>query len=472
MLCCDGYTEVSERVVITVGEGEVVGFTAAVAVGDGPFITLETLTVDFTGATDDLDWIGLYNVGDVPGGIGSHDWSYHGSVSDSGSAEVTPRAAGEYFIVMLCCDGYTEVSERVVITVAENPNPPAVVYTATVALAGTTSCVDDDATAVATAASLGVTVTDCAHLVATAAPCDDATYGETVRTVCALTCNQCTYFAGTALTVDFTGATDALDWVGLYLAGQTPGDEGSHDWSYHGAVASDAGSVEVTPRDAGEYYVVMLCCDGYTEVSPRTTVTIVEDPNAAPVGFTATVSVSGDGPYNTGVGLVIAFTGATDSADWIGLYNVGDVPGDQSAHAWTYHESVSDSGAVVVTPGAAGDYYVVMLCCDGYTEVTERATVTVTDAAVVATDYPINWIITDYTTTSYTATVGDTVTFSWSGGHNVFLHPTGTCDDAGATEVSSSSPVIYTFTEAGSFTFACDVGSHCENGQILTFTVV
>jgi plastocyanin len=94
------------------------------------------------------------------------------------------------------------------------------------------------------------------------------------------------------------------------------------------------------------------------------------------------------------------------------------------------------------------------------------------DAAVVATDYPINWIITDYTATSYTASVGDTVTFSWDGGHNVFLHPTGTCDDAGATEVSSSSPVIYTFTEAGSFTFACDVGEHCENGQILTFTVV
>ena len=45
-------------------------------------------------------------------------------------------------------------------------------------------------------------------------------------------------------------------------------------------------------------------------------------------------------------------------------------------------------------------------------------------------------------------------------------------DDAGATEVSSSSPAIYTFTEAGSFTFACDVGEHCESGQILTFTVV
>jgi plastocyanin len=226
--------------------------------------------------------------------------------------------------------------------------------------------------------------------------------------------------------------------------------------------------VSVTPREAGEYYVVMLCCDGYTEVSERVVITIGE---GEVVGFTATVAV-GDRPFNTGVALVIEFTGATDDADWIGLYNVGDVPGDDSSHDWSYHGSISDSGSVVVEPGAAGDYFVVMLCCDGYTEVSERITITVTDAAVVATDYPINWIITDYTATSYTASVGDTVTFSWDGGHNVFLHPTGTCDDTGATEVSSSSPAIYTFTEAGSFTFACQVGQHCGNGQILTFTVV
>ena len=63
------------------------------------------------------------------------------------------------------------------------------------------------------------------------------------------------------------------------------------------------------------------------------------------------------------------------------------------------------------------------------------------------------------------------MTFTWDGNHNVFLHPTGTCDAAGATEVGSSSGAVYTFTEAGSFTFACEVGGHCGSGQILTFTV-
>jgi plastocyanin len=64
------------------------------------------------------------------------------------------------------------------------------------------------------------------------------------------------------------------------------------------------------------------------------------------------------------------------------------------------------------------------------------------------------------------------VTFTWSGQHNVFLHPTGTCDAAGATVVGNAGTVaVYTFTEAGSFTFACEVGDHCGSGQILTFTV-
>eukprot|EP01046_Picozoa_sp_COSAG06_P049638 COSAG06_NODE_7685_length_2413_cov_1.905359_2_plen_472_part_01 len=94
-------------------------FTATVAVGDGPFTAGAAMAVDFTGATDAADWIGLYLVGQTPGDDGSHDWSYHGSASDTGSLSVVPRAAGEYYVVMLCCDGYTEVSERVVITIGE-----------------------------------------------------------------------------------------------------------------------------------------------------------------------------------------------------------------------------------------------------------------------------------------------------------------------------------------------------------------
>ena len=34
-----------------------------------------------------------------------------------------------------------------------------------------------------------------------------------------------------------------------------------------------------------------------------------------------------------------------------------------------------------------------------------------------------------------TVAVGETVTFNWKGTHNVYLHPTGTCDATGGSEV-------------------------------------
>ena len=59
--------------------------------------------------------------------------------------------------------------------------------------------------------------------------------------------------------------------------------------------------------------------------------------------------------------------------------------------------------------------------------------------------------------------------------HNVFVHPSGDCTEDGATLVGDTSPATYTVTDAdvasGSITFACDVGSHCESGMILTFQV-
>lgn len=71
------------------------------------------------------------------------------------------------------------------------------------------------------------------------------------------------------------------------------------------------------------------------------------------------------------------------------------------------------------------------------------------------------------------ATVGTSIVFTWSNTHNVFIHPTGDCTEMGAISVGSTSPATYTLTEAdiGVLTFACDVGMHCENGQIINVTV-
>ena len=72
-----------------------------------------------------------------------------------------------------------------------------------------------------------------------------------------------------------------------------------------------------------------------------------------------------------------------------------------------------------------------------------------------------------------TVNVGDTIVFNWAGFHNVYIHPTGDCNETGAILVGTETGASYTFTEAnvGDMEFVCDVGSHCEFGMRVTITV-
>lgn len=67
------------------------------------------------------------------------------------------------------------------------------------------------------------------------------------------------------------------------------------------------------------------------------------------------------------------------------------------------------------------------------------------------------------------------VIFNYASNHNVYIHPTGTCDEMGRILVSDIvGPASYTFSasDAGrTRTFACDIGAHCESGQIISFQV-
>merc|ERR1711988_1008673 len=68
--------------------------------------------------------------------------------------------------------------------------------------------------------------------------------------------------------------------------------------------------------------------------------------------------------------------------------------------------------------------------------------------------------------------VGDTVTFNFNNYHNVYIHPSGTCDTADAVLLgdSDAGSASYTFELAETVTFACQVGNHCDAGQIVTIT--
>ncbi|KAL3922111.1 MAG: hypothetical protein SGILL_002379 [Bacillariaceae sp.] len=73
--------------------------------------------------------------------------------------------------------------------------------------------------------------------------------------------------------------------------------------------------------------------------------------------------------------------------------------------------------------------------------------------------------------------VGDSIAFNMQPGHNVFIHPTLSCDQTGAIFVGDEAENIYTFqAEDGSpggkpMFFACDVGPHCDLGMQIAVNV-
>lgn len=120
---------------------------------------------------------------------------------------------------------------------------------------------------------------------------------------------------------------------------------------------------------------------------------------------------------------------------------------------------------------AASDFSVSGISCAANYSISNDSTST---AAPVTTT--IDWVIPSggLSLPAVSIAVGDSLVFNWSGLHNVNLHPTGTCDEAGATLVAPSSMTAtasWTATAAGTFVFACDMGDHCESGQVVTVTV-
>jgi len=65
------------------------------------------------------DWIGIYRYGDIPGTVGSTDWKYVDGIS--GTLDLHVSQPGQYFIAFFENDGYTELTDRILVFVSTIP---------------------------------------------------------------------------------------------------------------------------------------------------------------------------------------------------------------------------------------------------------------------------------------------------------------------------------------------------------------
>ena len=97
------------------------------------------------------------------------------------------------------------------------------------------------------------------------------------------------------------------------------------------------------------------------------------------------------------------------------------------------------------------------------------------DSMDMAATHAIDWLagFGDAAAQAMTAAVGDTLEFSWTGNHNVYLMADETafdaCDFTGAIDLGDASPVSYTLTSLPAY-FGCEIAGHCTYGQKLAVT--
>jgi hypothetical protein len=204
--------------------------------------------------------------------------------------------------------------------------------------------------------------TGCSHdgdLVWSSTPCTPVAPAVSVNT-------SATFTANVSFPVNFAGATNMSDYIAIFPSGSSYDANSVHTFAYHSA-QTGSGTVQVTVATAGSYDIMLMCCGGYTRISPVVTIQVV---GVAPQPTVTVVpNATGGSTYQAGRDVSVQFTGATQATDWIGVFRAGAPHDASNYYSFTYHGSVTGDGSITINVNEAGQYDVMMFCCDGFTQV-------------------------------------------------------------------------------------------------------
>lgn len=206
----DGYTELAERKEFYVGS------MVTLSTNNQTYLSGQPVILTYADAPHlNNDWIGVYKVGQTPGGPASTQWQYVSTAS--GTITFSGLADGYYFAEYFLQDGYTSIGSKVFFQVGEQVT------------------------------QLGI--------------------------------NKTIYNLNENIIATWTDAPGIVkDWLGIYHAGDNPDVDPLVSFTYFEGMTEGTKILpdDKLPTEAGDYFIVMFTNDSYNEVSNRISF-VVED---------------------------------------------------------------------------------------------------------------------------------------------------------------------------------------------------
>lgn len=259
------------------------------------------LATYLNGTGGSTDWVGIYNLGSVPGENASVTWQYTSSNSgylnfgnniltssdmyyaaffeEDGYTEIAPRDTFYYGLVPFISTDTSSYAEGSIVPISV-ANAPSVSDVLEILKVGHTHgnvtasfshhINDSEETIMVEGLSKGYYTAK--YYFKGEYPIGNVCFFQVGDTITNLWIDQPVYELGEDIIVNWTDAPGVVkDWLGIYNKGDDPNIDPLLIYSYFDGVAhgSKTLSDSLVPNEIGEYFIVMLTNDSYNEVSNR-----------------------------------------------------------------------------------------------------------------------------------------------------------------------------------------------------------